>query len=236
MISTSSMGLSQVTLQFALGRDIDGAAQDVQAAINAAGGSLPKNLPYPPTYSKVNPADTPIITLALTSTTTPVDKLSDLADTYLAQRLAEVSGVGPRRGGGRCQARRAHPGRPAPARELRAGPRGSAHRHRRRQRRHTQGLVQRTAEDLRHLRQRPDPLGRRLWRDRRRLPQRRPRPARRTWRISWTGSRTAGSPPGIRAGPPSSSTCSASPAPTSSRRSRASARSCPSCSAASPRG
>ncbi len=88
------MGLSQVTLQFALGRDIDGAAQDVQAAINGAGGSLPKNLPYPPTYSKVNPADTPIITLALTSTTTPVGKLSDLADTYLAQRLAEVSGVG----------------------------------------------------------------------------------------------------------------------------------------------
>ena len=94
MISTSSFGQSRVTLQFALDRDIDGAAQDVQAAINAAGGGLPKNLPYPPTYSKVNPADTPILTLALTSTTIPVSKLSDLADTYLAQRLAEVSGVG----------------------------------------------------------------------------------------------------------------------------------------------
>ena len=67
MTSSSSFGISQVTLQFDLNRDIDGAAQDVQAAINAAGSTLPRNLPYPPTYSKVNPADAPIITLALTS-------------------------------------------------------------------------------------------------------------------------------------------------------------------------
>src|SRR3978361_840008 len=67
MTSSSSFGISQITLQFDLSRDIDAAAQDVQAAINAAGSTLPRNLPYPPVYSKVNPADTPIVTLALTS-------------------------------------------------------------------------------------------------------------------------------------------------------------------------
>ena len=94
MTSTSSFGLSQVTLQFDLNRDIDGAAQDVQAAINAAGSSLPRTLPYPPTYAKINPADTPILTLALTSTTLPLRDLSDLADTLIAQRLSELPGVG----------------------------------------------------------------------------------------------------------------------------------------------
>ena len=94
MTSSSSYGLSQITLQFALNRDIDSAAQDVQAAINAAGSTLPKNLPYPPTYSKVNPADSPIITLALTSETVPLREMSDLADTLIAQRLSGVSGVG----------------------------------------------------------------------------------------------------------------------------------------------
>ena len=94
MTSSSSFGISQVTLQFDLNRDIDGAAQDVQQAINAAGSTLPKNLPYPPTYSKVNPADAPIITLALTSETIALRQLSDLADTLMAQRLSEVSGVG----------------------------------------------------------------------------------------------------------------------------------------------
>jgi multidrug efflux pump len=94
MTSSSSFGISQVTLQFDLNRDIDGAAQDVQQAINAAGSTLPRNLPYPPTYSKVNPADAPIITLALTSRTIPIRQLSDLADTLMAQRLAEIGGVG----------------------------------------------------------------------------------------------------------------------------------------------
>ncbi|HET6389421.1 efflux RND transporter permease subunit [Hyphomicrobium sp.] len=94
MSSTSSFGLSRITLQFNLDRDIDAAAQDVQAAINAAGSTLPRNLPYPPTYSKVNPADTPIVTLAMTSDTQSLRSLSDLADTLLAQRLASVSGVG----------------------------------------------------------------------------------------------------------------------------------------------
>src|SRR5215207_6830862 len=94
MTSSSSYGISQVTLQFDLNREIDAAAQDVQAAINAAGSTLPRNLPYPPTYSKVNPADAPIITLALTSETIALRQLSDLADTLMAQRLSEISGVG----------------------------------------------------------------------------------------------------------------------------------------------
>jgi multidrug efflux pump len=94
MTSTSSFGVSQVSLQFDLNRDIDGATQDVQAAINAAAGVLPKNLPYPPTYAKVNPADAPVMTLALTSDTSAIRAMSDIADTLLAQRLAQISGVG----------------------------------------------------------------------------------------------------------------------------------------------
>ena len=94
MSSQSGFGLSQITLQFELDRDIDGAAQDVQSAINAAGSTLPRNLPYPPVYAKINPADQPVITLALTSPRVPLRQLSDLADTLLAPRLSEVSGVG----------------------------------------------------------------------------------------------------------------------------------------------
>ncbi|MBR0660793.1 efflux RND transporter permease subunit [Neoroseomonas oryzicola] len=94
IVSVSGPGVSRITLQFNLGRDIDDAAQDVQAAINAARGTLPSNLPYPPTYAKVNPADPPILTLALTSDTLPVARLSDAVDTLLAQRLAQVGGVG----------------------------------------------------------------------------------------------------------------------------------------------
>ncbi len=94
MTSTSAYGLSQITMQFNLGRDIDAAAQDVQSAINAAGSTLPRNLPYPPTYSKVNPADTAIVTLALTSDSVSMRDLSDLADTLIGQRLSTVTGVG----------------------------------------------------------------------------------------------------------------------------------------------
>ncbi|GGC61247.1 acriflavine resistance protein B [Siccirubricoccus deserti] len=94
IVSTSGPGTSRITLQFTLDRNIDDAAQDVQAAINAARGTLPASLPYPPTYAKVNPADPPIITLALTSDTLPIHRLSDAADSLLAQRLSQVSGVG----------------------------------------------------------------------------------------------------------------------------------------------
>src|SRR5882672_6294960 len=94
MTSVSSFGNSSITLQFNLDRDIDAAAQDVQAAMNAANGVLPRNMPNPPTYSKVNPADTPILSLELSSDTLPMERVNDLADTVLAQKLSEVTGVG----------------------------------------------------------------------------------------------------------------------------------------------
>ncbi len=94
MTSQSSEGISQITLQFGLNRSMDSAAQDVQAAINAAAGTLPPNLPYPPVYSKVNPADAPILTLALTSETVPIEQISDAADTVLQPKLSQLDGVG----------------------------------------------------------------------------------------------------------------------------------------------
>ena len=94
MTSTSSEGTSQITLQFNLNRKLDSAAQDVQAAINAAAGTLPNSLPYPPTYAKVNPADAPILTLALTSDAITLDRLSDTADTLLQPKLSQIEGVG----------------------------------------------------------------------------------------------------------------------------------------------
>ena len=94
MTSTSSFGASLVTLQFDLKQNIDVAEQEVQAAINAATTYLPPNLPNPPIYSKVNPADTPVMTLALTSDTLPLEKVEDFADTNLAQKISQLSGVG----------------------------------------------------------------------------------------------------------------------------------------------
>src|SRR6201994_1763010 len=94
MTSISSFGSSQITLQFTLDRDIDAAQQDVQAAINAASTLLPKPLPAPPTYSKSNPADQPIITLSVSSSTMPLADVDDFADSVLAQKVSQVSGVG----------------------------------------------------------------------------------------------------------------------------------------------
>src|SRR6202048_4842240 len=94
MTSTSSGGGSVITLQFSLSESIDVAQQDVQAAINAAFSYLPKDLPNPPVYSKVNPADAPIMTLSLTSDTLPLQKVEDLADTVIAQKISQLSGVG----------------------------------------------------------------------------------------------------------------------------------------------
>jgi multidrug efflux pump len=92
--STSALGNSSITIQFDLNRGIDAAAQDVQAAINAAAGLLPRNLPNPPTYEKANPADFQIMSLAVTSKTLPLSELNVYADTYIAQRLSRVRGVG----------------------------------------------------------------------------------------------------------------------------------------------
>jgi multidrug efflux pump len=94
MSSTSSFGGSMITLQFELTQNIDVAEQEVQAAINAAASFLPRDLPNPPIYSKVNPADTPILTLGLTSNTLPLSKVEDLADTTLAQKISQLPGVG----------------------------------------------------------------------------------------------------------------------------------------------
>jgi multidrug efflux pump len=94
MTSVSSYGSSQITLQFTLDRDIDAAQQDVQAAINAASNLLPRTLPAPPTYSKSNPADQPILTLAVTSETLPLAEVDDFADSVLAQKISQVAGVG----------------------------------------------------------------------------------------------------------------------------------------------
>src|SRR6185369_9057288 len=94
MTSTSSFGSSLIILQFGLALNIDVAEQQVQAAINASGSYLPANLPNPPIYSKSNPADAPIITLALTSSTLPLSKVEDFADTRLAQKISQLPGVG----------------------------------------------------------------------------------------------------------------------------------------------
>ena len=94
MSSTSSGGSSVITLQFVLDLNIDVAEQQVQAAVNAAGTYLPTNLPNPPIYSKINPADAPILTLALTSKTLPLSKVEDFADTRLAQKISQLPGVG----------------------------------------------------------------------------------------------------------------------------------------------
>src|SRR5512136_2007545 len=94
MSSASSGGASVITLQFSLSLSLDVAEQEVQAAINAANSFLPTDLPMPPIYSKVNPADAPIITLAITSPSLPLPKIEDLVDTRLAQKLSQLPGVG----------------------------------------------------------------------------------------------------------------------------------------------
>ncbi|HEY1556610.1 MAG TPA: efflux RND transporter permease subunit [Kofleriaceae bacterium] len=94
LTSVSSFGASVITLQFTLDRDIDSAEQDVQAAINAASNLLPRTLPAPPTYNKVNPADTPILTLAVSSPTLSPAQVDDYADSVLAQKIAQVKDVG----------------------------------------------------------------------------------------------------------------------------------------------
>jgi hydrophobe/amphiphile efflux-1 (HAE1) family protein len=94
MTSASTLGTTTITLQFDLGRGIDGAAQDVQTAINAAGGLLPKTLPNPPTYAKVNPAQFKVLTIALTSDSLPLRTVSEYGRVLIAQRLSQIPGIG----------------------------------------------------------------------------------------------------------------------------------------------
>jgi HAE1 family hydrophobic/amphiphilic exporter-1 len=103
MTSTSSLGATAITVQFDLDRNIDAAANDMQAAINAASGQLPKDLPSPPTYRKVNPSDTPILILAVQSDVAPIIDVDDAAENILAQRISQISGVSLVRIGGQQQ-------------------------------------------------------------------------------------------------------------------------------------
>ena len=104
MTSTSSLGATAITIQFDLDRNIDAAANDVQAAINAAGGQLPKNLPSPPTYRKTNPSDTPILILvASLPDVEPIVEVDDVAENILAQRMSQINGVSLVRIGGQQQ-------------------------------------------------------------------------------------------------------------------------------------
>src|SRR5262249_27292543 len=93
MTSTSGLGTTSITIQFDLDRNIDAAAQDVQAAITAAAGQLPTDLPSPPTYRKVNPADSPVLILAVHPDSLPLTSVDDAADTILAQQISQISGV-----------------------------------------------------------------------------------------------------------------------------------------------
>jgi multidrug efflux pump len=94
MTSSISLGTTSITIQFDLSRNIDAGAQDVQTAINAAGGKLPKALPSPPTYYNVNPADFTILSLALTSDTLPLPEIDRYADDFIATQISQIAGVG----------------------------------------------------------------------------------------------------------------------------------------------
>src|SRR5436853_1860433 len=94
IISTSSLGQTSIQVEFDLGRSSDGAAQDVQTAINAAAGLLPKNLPNPPTYDKSNPADFLLMSIAVTSSDLPISKVDEYVENYLAPRISRITGVG----------------------------------------------------------------------------------------------------------------------------------------------
>src|ERR1700676_2241947 len=103
MTSSSQLGSSNITLQFDLNRDVDAAARDVQAAINAARGQLPANLPSNPRWQKVNPAEQPIMTLSLTSDTQSMQSMYDVADSILSQKISQVPGIGQVSVGGSSQ-------------------------------------------------------------------------------------------------------------------------------------
>ena len=143
MTSSSGTGSTSITMQFDLNRDINGAARDVQAAINAARAQLPANLPSNPTYRKINPADAPILILALTSDTVPLPQMYDASDSILAQKIA----AGPRRRPvlhrRLRQPRRPHRGQPLPPHRQRPLARGPPQRHRHLQRHAADRLPQR---------------------------------------------------------------------------------------------
>ena len=170
MSSTSAAGVSIVTLQFGLGLTLDVAEQEVQAAINAGGSLLPADLPAPPVYAKVNPADAPVLTLAITSDTLPLTEVQNLVNTRLAQKISQVSGVGlVTLSGGQRPAVRIQADTQALA-VVRHRPRHAAHRHHRGQRQQRQGQLRRPDALVHDQRERPAADGRRLPEPDRRLP------------------------------------------------------------------
>ena len=173
MSSVSSAGASVITLQFSLDLSLDIAEQEVQAAINAAGNLLPSDLPAPPIYAKVNPADAPILTLALTSKTLPLPQVEDYADTRLAQKISQQPGVGLVSISRRAASGGAHSGQSAGARRLWAEHRRPAHHAGQRQRQHAEGQLRRPAPGQHDQRQRPDQQRGRLQQAGDRLSQRR---------------------------------------------------------------
>ena len=171
--SSSGLGTTTVVVQFDLDRNIDAAANDIQAAINAASGQLPRELPAPPTYRKVNPADSPILLLSVTSDALPLTEVDDNADTKLAQQISQISGRGPGQ-----HRRRAEAGHPHPARSGQAGGQeplagGRARPAGDHDRQHAQRQHRRRGAQLHHLRQRPAHRRQGLERRHHRLPQRR---------------------------------------------------------------
>ena len=197
MTSTSVLGTTQITLQFDLDRNIDAAALDVQAAIDAAAGQLPKNLPSPPTYRKINPADSPILILAVQSDVLPLTEVNDYADNVLAQQIcadprrrpgdgrrpAEAGGARPdrsgqdRRGGPAARGRRAASSPPPRSTSPRARSTGWSRTSRSTQRPAAEGRAL-ERRDPRLPQRRADPRARRRRRRRRPGEQQGPRLAR----------------------------------------------------------
>src|SRR3569833_3299758 len=130
MSSTSAAGVSIVTLQFGLGISLDVDEQEVQAAINAGGSLLPADLPAPPVYAKINPADAPVLTLAITSDSLPLTEVQNIVSTRLALKISQVPGVGRARPGGRARRGRGGRGRGRGGRGRRPGARGGGRRRR----------------------------------------------------------------------------------------------------------
>ena len=173
MTSVSSDGSSVITLQFNLSLDIDVAEQEVQQSINASGTYLPADLPVPPVYSKTNPADAPVLTLALTSNDIPLSQVEDLADTRLAPKISQLPGRRPGQHQRRPEAGGPHPGESDAAGVLRAESGGSAHGAGRRQRQPGQGELRRSASVLSDRRKRSAAFERRLRRAGDRVQERR---------------------------------------------------------------
>ena len=190
MTSTSSGGSSVIVLQFALSLNIDIAEEEVQSAINAAQSFLPSNLPSPPVYSKTNPADAPVLTLAITSNSIPLSQVEDLVDTRLAPKLSQLSGVGlVSISGGQKPAVRIQANPTALSsyglnlEDLRTALIAD-------QRQRSQGQLRRASSGLPDQRQRSVGDQRRLSKGCGCLPQWRARHAAAMWRRWWTASRT----------------------------------------------